>query len=467
MGRLNQIYKISLWGGFAVLLILYFISSFEKAITYNRIPFLLYTIMISVLYLFIYRRKNIFCYETFFLLLFIISAFFYDIVINNMIDTSSVIAAYYNADFSRRVENKGVIINTISLVVFLMAATRINEQTPRTIVGSFIIDRNFSLSINILSVICGLYIAYLGGTGIISSWFRYSNVISEYTNTHIVYLTIIFLVLTALEFSRLSVRKCSNFRDFLKFVNKIYLGETICLVLLLLISGNRNECLLILLPMIVSYHIFIKPFNNKQFLLLLLVGILTMVMVGLTRQSGTLSSLKEESINLYDITRDFGFVDKNTKYMIEYTDKNSPIGFKNALLTIFSSIPFLGGLFVAATGVSSDLRSTELTTQGMQMSYNMDSGLGTSLLGDLYYTGGFLFTLLFMYFLGWLMAKLNMQFTVQKRYNIWSLIVYLFMFSNVVYYIRAEWTMPFRYIGFSFIILLVLSIFQPRKKYIR
>ena len=163
------------------------------------------------------------------------------------------------------------------------------------------------------------------------------------------------------------------------------------------------------------------------------------------------------------MTQDLSFVDNNTKYLIDYADKNSPAGFKNALLNIFSSIPFLGGLFASVTGLTYDIRTTDLTTIGMKMSSNMESGLGTSLIGDLYYTGGIYFTLIYMYFFGKLIATLYRQFTIERRYNIWSLIIYLFLFSNVVYTIRAEWTMPFRYIGFSFIILLFLRVFQPYK----
>lgn len=468
MGKLNQIYKICLWGGFFVLLVLYVFCSYGTYRSFDRTPFLIFSLIISILYLIIYRKNTFFCYETFFLLLYIISAFFYDIIIKNLLDTSTVIAAYFNTNFSDRVDNKGVVVDTISLLVFLLAATRVNEKPQsKSINKTFIINRHLSLSINILAVIVGIYILYLGGTGIITSWFHYSNSGSDYSNTQIVYLTMLFIVLTSLEFSRLSEKYCSDFIDFIHQINKIYLVEILSISGLLLISGNRNECLLIILPMIICYHIFIKPFNNKQFLLILLIGMAAMIVIGLTRHSGSLDSLKGEAINIYDMTRDFGFVDNNTKYLIEYTDNNSPAGFKNALITLFSSIPYLGGLFVGVTGLSYDTRTTEITTQGMQLSNNMDSGLGTSLIGDLYYTGGIIFTLLFMYFLGWLIASLYRQFSIEKRYSIWNLIIYIFMFSNVVYYIRAEWTMPFRYIGFSFIILIVLRVFQPSKKYIQ
>ena len=141
-----------------------------------------------------------------------------------------------------------------------------------------------------------------------------------------------------------------------------------------------------MLPMIVSYHIFIKKIDTKQFFIMFSVGVSLMIVIGLTRQSNDLALLQDKTINLYEMSRDFCFVDNNTKYLIDFTDKFSPAGFKNAFLNLLSSVPFLGGIVVSVTGLSYDTRSVDLTTQGMQLSSNMESGLGTSLMGDLYYT---------------------------------------------------------------------------------
>ena len=224
-----------------------------------------------------------------------------------------------------------------------------------------------------------------------------------------------------------------------------------------MISGNRNEALLIILPPVISYSIFIKYISNKYFLVLLTVGILGMSIIGLTRQTGVnVSSISNSELSLYGTARDFGVVSLNTKYLISYVDKKSPIYFNNAVSTAFSSIPFVGGLYVGMTGRKGDQRSADVTTMGMQSINNMDSGLGTSLIGDLYYTGSSWFVFIYMFLLGKFQAYLYNRFVVSKDYNIWLLLIYLFLFSNVVYSVRAEWTMPFRYLGFSLILLAVL-----------
>lgn len=404
----------------------------------------------------------LFCYETFFFIFYLLSVYFYDIVIDNLADTRMISPIFFNNSFSISVRNRALVLSTLGLLTFILSSVitslkRLNHKNDNI----FRIDRDYTFSINILSFFTGVYLCYLFFNGTISTWFHYSSESVDYNNTDIVYLTMLFISLSAMEFSRLNSKKCVSFRNFIEKVNKVYLVEIVITCILLLISGNRNECLLILLPMVISYHIFINTFKTKQFIVLCLTGVVIMVIVGLIRQTSSLEYLHDTPITLFEVTRDFGFVDNNTQYLIDYADKNGSIGFKNAFINLVSSVPFLGGIVVGATGIVPDARSTDITTTGMQLASNMDSGLGTSLIGDLYYTGGFIFVLLFMGFLGWLLSKLYIRFMIQKIYSIYQLVIYLFMFANVVYFIRAEWTMPLRYLGFSLIIVMVLRLIQP------
>ena len=459
----NIFFYRGLWILAALLITLYFMNYTESIIVeLPRMPFLIGTIVICFLYIIIYRRNDIFCYETIFFILFVLSVYFRDIVLDNLFDDSMVSSVLYTT-FPPKIENAGVIVQSLSLIVFLLGAARINNQPLITSpCNSFSIKNDFTAIGRLLGIIEGGYIAYLFFSGLIFSWFQYSGNATDYSNANIVYLTTLFLVHTSVEFARLNTKGCNNFNLFFKNVNKVYFIEISLISIFLLLSGNRNECLLILLPMIIAYSIFIKHITNKVFWVLLVTGASVMVFIGVTRQIGVLQS-NGDPITLFESTRDFGFIDNNTKYLIETVEKNGPIYFKNTFLNFVSAIPFLGGLVVYLTGLQYDIRSTDLTTDGMQLESNMDSGLGTSLVGDLYYTGGFWFTILFMYFFGVVLAKQYRRFMIERNFNIWSIMVYLFMFSNVVYYIRAEWTMPIRYIGFSFVIYLVLKVFVKQK----
>lgn len=461
---LNRFFYRGLWIVALLLMLLYFLSisnSIDDEIP--RFPFLIGTIIIGFLYIIRYRRNDIFCYETIFFILYIISVFFRDIILDNLLDDSMVSSVFYTT-FSTKVENAGIIVQSLAFIAFLLGAAHINNLIVRdNAEKNFQINKDYSIIDSTLSIIEGIYIIYLFLSGIISTWFQYSDNVSNYSNTEIVYITVLFLVHTSVEFAQLNSKGCKSLSSFFRNVNKVYLFEITLISGLLLISGNRNESLLILLPIIISYSIFINHISNLNFLFFLVAGAGIMVFIGVTRHDGVLNS-SGEPITLFETARDFGFVDTNTKFLIEFVEKNGPIYYKNMFLNIVSAIPFLGGLVVFLTGLEFDIRSPELTTEGMQLARNMDSGLGTSLVGDLYYTGGFIFTIVFMYLFGLLLSKQYRRFMITREFNICSLVVYLFMFANVVYYIRAEWTMPIRYIGFSFVIYIVLKGFEKNKK---
>lgn len=457
----NSIFYCVLWILFSLLLCLYL------SVSYNNIPYIpnrqlfLFGMSLSCLiYIFLYRKDNLLCFETIFFPLYILSVFFKDLILDTLIGNSIVSSIYYTP-FPPAIESKGLILQSIALIAFMLGASRINNKvTCKSQTRHFIIPYNFTMAVWVLSLFILAFICFLYFNGTISSWFHYSSEIKNYTNEYIVYLTILFLVLTIFEFSNLYNINCHTIVQFIKSVNKVYLFDIAIITILLLISGNRNEALLILLPPVLAYSIFIKKINNNQFIIGLFIGVSLMIFIGVTRHIGvSVQSVQNSDISLFEISRDFGFVDKNTNYLIEYTDKHKPIYFKNAINNLFSSIPFLGGVLVPLLNIGSDTRSTQITTDGMQSIQNIDSGLGTSLIGDLYYTGSFLFVLIYMYLFGWLIAKLYSRFIINKKYNMWLLAIFLFLVSNVIYCIRAEWTMPFRYIGFSLVVILICRIF--------
>lgn len=428
----------------------------------DRLTYLILCIVMSILYLLHYRRNSLFCYETIFYFLYILCVFFSDIVLDNL-GVNNIVSSVYYTTFSKEIENKGIIVQMLGFFGFMAAASYNNYRNShfKNITKWKSKSNLFTLvdlnkASNIIGVIVALYLLYLYFSGIISSWFHYSNNVSNYTNLEIVYITILCLSLTIIEMTRLNRLGCYNFKSFLRKVKIINLIDIILISVLLLISGNRNECLLILLPAIVAYSSLIKPLSNVQSLIGIVAGVTAMVFIGVIRQFGYQTS-SDMDLGLFEATRDFGFVDPNTRYLIEYVDTHGPVYFNNAFLNLVSAVPFLGGFIAYIFDFSYITRSTQITTDGMQLASNMDSGLGTSLIGDLYYTCGITFVLLFMLWFGWFVSSMHNRFVVRKEYNTWLFVLYCFNFANVVYFIRAEWTMPFRYIGFAFLIIILIS----------
>lgn len=469
-GILNRLFKIAVFILLASSLMMLLLFDHMSSFQVSRFWMLAISIIIVVFYILIYRKNNLLCFETLFFLTYVLSVYFDDIILGNLTDYSNVSSVLFQS-FTDGVSLKSLIISIMALLAFIEGSIIVSdkykwEESPNwTEYAKPICKNKYAKSSKILSVVLALYIIVLYFNQTIASWFHYSgNVMNEYSNSSIMMLTSIFLTLTIIEFLRLAGIGCNTFRSFLRNSNKVYLFDLILISGLLLISGNRNECLLILLPAILAFSIYIKKISNRQFLICFFIGAIAMTFVGVTRQTGILSDdAKQSNMTLFEYTRDFATVDMNTMYIVSYTDQKGPVYFKNATITLLSSIPFVGGLTTSIFELTPDVRSTILTTEGMQSRNNMDSGLGTSLVGDLYYTASWPFVFLYMFIFGWLMSYLYIRFTFAKKNNIFLMMLFLFNFANVVYCIRAEWTMPFRYIGFAFVIYLMIGIFQTRK----
>lgn len=450
---------------FLVLIGLYgslYLTSFTH-VQINRFVILAMGIIMSILYLYHYRRNSLFCYETLFFTLYILCVFFAEIVLDN-IGSDTIVSSLVYTTFTNDVENKGIIIQMIGFYGFMAAASlnnylngHIEEEEFWTTSSDLYETVNYRIASSVMSFIIALYIVYLYFMGVLSTWFHYSGNVTNYRNTEIVYCTILCLVLSITELTKLNKQGCKSFGEFIRCSNKLCLFEIFFLFGILLVSGNRNESLLILLPAVVGYSSLISKITNRQFLIGLIAGVVVMAFIGVIRQFG-FSQTNEVEIGVFEMTRDFGLVDVNTKYLIEYVDQHNPIYFGNAVMNLFSSVPFLGGVFAYITGYTPDTRSTQLTTDGMQFSNNMDSGLGTSLIGDLYYTGSFLYVVIFMMAFGWFVSSMHNRFVIKKSYNPWLLFFYVFNFANIAYFIRAEWTLQFRYLGFACLIFFLITI---------
>lgn len=438
------------------------VSGFTHSFITEPVLIVLYLIA-SIGYLYKYRRANLFCFETIFLL-FNFLIIFYDFLVISATNDSELIGSLFGR-YDDNIRIKTLYVSVIAAFVYLVGSCvsernflKIKQGNRLLQLSNHIGTCNLHIVSKILTVATMLYFVYLYATGYISTWFRYSGNENDYTNTKLVFLTVLCLSSTIAQFLQYAGDTFSSIWVFIKKLDKIYI-LVICLIsVLLILSGNRNEVMYIVIPVIVCYSILIKNISNLSFFFIFIIGFISMVIIGLTRQTGVLSSL---SFDLYNMTRDFGYANINSMYLIQSTDTYGCMGFTNGLIALFSSIPFLGGFVVNIFDLEEFTRSAIATTEGMNISY---TGLGTSLVGDTYYTGGIIFTILYFYLLGRLMSYLHGKFVIERTSNIYTLVIYSFMVSNAMYCLRSEWYTSFRYIGFSIVLLyIVTSFFKVRK----
>ena len=451
-----------MWLIYSILIVLSFsLFEFLSAGIFSSSPYLyaICSLYISIGYLLKYRRNHLLCFELFFLLVYNLTSFF-----NLIVSADDLSRLYFS--FSDNIIYKTYIVTSIGLCFFLLGCIFANRKVASSHMKNDVVkiklDFNTRLSANLMSYIVLLYIIYLYITKQYIILFKYvdSSQIDS-AITVIVYLTILMLATSILEISRLRKLQCFTFRAILKNINKLYFLEVISITLLFFFTGNRNEAILIILPAIILFDSLLIPMSNKVLLLGASAAFLFNIVIGLTRSGDAYEGFN--NISFYEYVRDFSSTGLSNMYLIQYADDGHINYGLNGLVELFSSVPFLGGVIVELFDIQTMDRSALLTTKGM-LGVNAVGGMGTGLVGDLYHTGLIYMVIIWMFLIGFLLAYLYANIYILKKSSIYTMAIYSYMVANSIYYIRSEWYTPFRYIGFTIIILFILShLFKTKR----
>lgn len=414
-------------------------------------------VTLSIWYIVRYRSENILCFELMFLPVFILGSFYSEIVLSSVGGVfDGVGGAFRNAIQDTSVVHKSRLVQMIGLLSFFYGSIKgnvyKNDKKEDWLMSDEYSNVNFNLIIKVISLILLLELVnnYLNGG--FSTWFSYESGLSDSErNQGLGRIDSLCLIATMIEFTRLAKLKTSSFRQFLSNVDKLYLFEVLIVSLLLLLSGNRNEMLLVFLPVVVAYTVFIKTIPRKYIFVGLLAGTVYFVYSGLTRQ-GDIISISD--IDLYSVTRDFSLVQINCDYLVNYTDDGNMHFFSSLPASLLGGIPFVGPLIFNFLRLDLSNQSTYITTNGLAAWDG--TGLGTSLVGDLYYNAKLPFVVIFMIVFGYLLSRLYTRFTYEKRYDLLGVLFYLYMVSNAVYFIRQQWDFPLSRILYDYIILFIM-----------
>ena len=124
----------------------------------------------------------------------------------------------------------------------------------------------------ILSLISFLFISFAFLTGNLSVLYKYEKGIDDGGNTFLVYISILLCVNTVVEFARLNRKSVNGYFLFLKKVNKFYFVLMLFFSSLLILTGNRSEALLIVLPVLFSFSFLIKRIKLALFCVIFFIG---------------------------------------------------------------------------------------------------------------------------------------------------------------------------------------------------
>lgn len=431
-----------------------FLNLFSASVVFtNQVSLLIY-IVIVFWYLKRNRQGVFFCPEVLYFIFSFIISFFDLAVLNYTSQYSSFFSLFEAIDKSRY-------LSMLGLILFVSGLEFGNRRAKYSLYvnhkNKYRIFPGFISSTFHVCVLCLMVLFYL--TGVYSIFFKYTAGSSDgASNMGWVCTSTCLMVSTVIEFIRLKKRGVGS-NKFLKNVNKVYLFNVIAFSTLLLLTGNRGDLLCIVLPPIILFYLFIHKLSNKIIILFSVVGLALFVVLGHTRNSDLDSSDVVEELDLYGVFRDFGAAYINQKGLIQYADSKGFYGLSTGVNTAISSVPFLGGLILGDINETVESNTNNLTTYQWQVKGKEDSGLGSSLYGDLYYNGGLLLFIVYMFLLGSFLSNVYSKLYNGSFVSPVALIVFLWVFSNCIYLQRAPYFYLFRYIGYSLTIYFLYYLF--------
>ena len=458
MNNKSPLFQILLIVLFLCYLVQYILDIEGIIIKYPTIADAIIYLIICFLYLWKYRRDNLLCFEALALPVIFLGIFFEDLIFPLVTGEFN-----YHTIGNDDIKAQSADLQMMAYSIFLIGCSRANKKSQKKTKHESVKltnNVNYNIFVKVLSIILFLILLYDYKTGIFNSWFYYNN--TEYIdfedrNQGLGHITCLLLALTASEITRLRNLGVNNLFSFIKCVNKLYLVEWIFVSCLLYATGNRNEMLLILLPLLVAYSICIKPIRNKTLLIFGTLGILLMVIVSTTRQGDSGVSIEGATFNLLSFTIDFASLGFNCNYLVGYTDQHGPTFFAGLWGQILSGIPYIGPVILNIFQIKGPVASSTLTTEAA----GTISGMGTSLIGDLYYCGGLIWVLVFMFFLGYIMSYIYYS---DKKINTYVLMFYSYMVANSIYYIRSQWAFPITILEYTTIILILGNVLFRKKQ---
>lgn len=418
-----------------IYLALYFLRlppSFDLSFFYiiNSIMYLILTVW----YMYKYKKDNLLCFELFFSISFWLACFFAVFVMDS-IESPIVMKQMYG--FNNTLLYRSCTLSMLGYLFYMLGLCLKNKK--QNDLRFYTIRQNPSINktLNIVTAFCIVLFFLLGGYNFINTYDQSVSSLGMDSSgfgkfESALTFSIIFLnISTVSNIISLKRDDYNTLRSFIGKINKLFLFNVLIMSVFLLMCGYRSGAMQIVIPFIAILSIN-KILSTRLSFLIMGLGVCLLVIVGLLRSGNSSISEIGQDMSLALFFRDFTSANSALPSLIEYVDINGAANYRNTISQILAIFPFLQTIFFGAFGNDMlMISSSQLYTQKISHSYY--SGLGTNLIGDLYYTGGFLCVLVFMFLLGRIISYIS-----QSR-NKYVLVIWMTMLGNAVFMARVEY----------------------------
>lgn len=397
------------------------LSSFEGIDNYNYaiIVVALY-LLVNIFYFYKYKSNDILCFELLFAISFLLCTFL-------VVFTIPLLDKYQLGFFitNENIIRKSYQYGFLGYLFYMLGLIRVGNEEVSSVC-------NAPKTAYILSnLLCTFFLILFFLAGGIRLLYIYSDQNIDIDNRlekwgeFLSYAIIAFTISIPLNFRRTGTFK--NLYNFISKLSPLFLINFAILITMLLISGYRSQAFKIIIPLIIAFSIQIRSFKVWEILSILVIGAILMLFIGSTRSGGNFNFAQ---IGFLDSIKDFIPANAAIGFLVEYTDTHGCTYGSNFFVRIFSFIPFLQGIVMSfiPDGVLAPASST-LFTENANLARG---GMGTNLIGDMYYSFSIVGVLTMMYLLGYVCRRVR---KLRTPY-IWAL--FLNFVGNALFLPRGE-----------------------------
>jgi hypothetical protein len=241
-------------------------------------------------------------------------------------------------------------------------------------------------------------------------------------------------------------------------MSKHYALNVLAVSIFLFFSGDRGTFLQIALPVLFLYSLLIRKLKATQIAPLLGLCLLALIVVRDARivDGGALRNFElPVDVSATSLVSDMLPANATLGILVDYADANGITYGKQALPRLLAAVPFLQSAVGYLVGVdfgAADYSSSLYVATG-EIWPDLRSGLGTHIVGDLYYSFGGCGACLALFAFGCVVGWLDGKVFLASRVGFVPLFCYAYLFGYSVYAVRSEFFYPVRDIGFSLIII--------------
>ena len=421
----------------------------------NSILFL----VISVWYLLKYKRNNIICFELLFGISYWLCCFFAVFVIEEI---NHGIVSMQMLNFSEQMMCRTCSLSMLGYLLYMLGLCCWRQQIVNN--KDFVINQNPMVNklLNYATTFFIILFFLLGGYNFIYSYdqtMTFDVLGGERFGRFGVAMEYAILLLNVTTISNIFVINESEYHNGWKFIRKIdkhYMFNLLVMSMFLLICGYRSGAMQIFIPFFVALSLK-RVIKYKGAILILAIGIALLALIGLFRSKTASASEINEEMSFALFFRDFLGANSATPSLMEYVDMYGSAHFRNAINQILAAIPYMQSIMLGILGPGyGAMSSSKLYTDEISRSFY--SGMGTNIVGDLYYTGGFACVVICMFLLGCVVRKLS------NSTNKYALIAFSCLVGNAVFMPRVEFFFIWRACFHSMILYLIVNIILPYRK---